>query len=61
MNHLIITLIALIILAGAFPDQAHSAVNLAATWTSTVLATVEPVQLSAIVLAIVLVLVVRKG
>lgn len=60
MNHLIITLIALIILAGAFPDQAHSAVNLAATWTETILATVEPVQLSAIVLAIVLVLVVRK-
>ena len=61
MNHFIITLIALIILAGAFPDQAHSAVNLAATWTETILATVEPVQLSAIVLAIVLVLVVRKG
>lgn len=60
MNHLIITLIALIILAGAFPDQAHSAVNLAATWTTTVLATVEPGQLTAIVLAIVLVLVVSK-
>lgn len=61
MNHFIITLIVVIILAGAFPDQAHSAVNLAATWTATVLATVEPAQLSAIVLAIVLVLVVRKG
>ena len=61
MNHFIITLIALIILAGAFPDQAHSAVNLASQWTTTILATVEPVQLSAIVLAIVLVLVIGKG
>lgn len=60
MNHLIITLIALIILAGAFPDQAHSAVNLASQWTTTVLATVEPGQLTAIVLAIVLILVVGK-
>ncbi len=60
MNHFIVTILAVIILAGAFPDQAHSAVNLAATWTATVTNTVEPGQLTAIVLAIVLILVVGK-
>lgn len=60
MNHFIVTILAVIILAGSFPDQAHSAVNLSATWTATVLATVEPGQLTAIVLAIVLVLAVGR-
>lgn len=55
MNQTIIAIVAVAVIAGAFPDQAHAAVDLVAEWSKIVVASVTPGQLAAIAVGIALV------